>query len=217
MDRRPAEEYRRLAATLHQVQMERGIKKVMVTSAVAGEGKTLTALNLALTLSESYRRRVVLMDADLRCPRIQELLDITNVTGLNDALRETHQTMFSLTMVSPRLSVLPAGRPDPDPMDKLTSARMAAILDELSAKFDWIVIDTPPVVLLPDTNLLAGMIDVAILVVLAGRTSSDLVDRAIREVGRPRILGIILKGRRSPRASILLLPIDHDLPAGFTP
>jgi protein-tyrosine kinase len=192
MDRRSAEQYRRLAAALHQVQVERGIKKVMVASAVAGEGKTLTALNLALTLSESYRRRVVLIDADLRCPRVHELLDIRNITGLSEALKETHRTTLPLTTVSPRLSVLPAGHADPDPMGQLTSGRMASILEELSAKFDWVVVDTPPVVLLPDTNLLAGMVDVAVLVVRAGRTSCDLVDRAIQALGRKRILGIIL-------------------------
>ena len=74
MDPRSAEQYRRLAAALHQAQVERGINKVMVASAVA-EGKTLTALNLAVTLSESYLRRVVLVDADLRCPRVHELVD----------------------------------------------------------------------------------------------------------------------------------------------
>jgi Mrp family chromosome partitioning ATPase len=121
MDPGSMEQYRRVAATLHHAQVERGTKKVMVASAVAGEGKTLTALNLALTLSESYHRRVVLIDADLRCPRIHELLDIANVSGLNEALKNPRQSKATLLAVSPRLSVLPAGRPNPDPMGPLTA------------------------------------------------------------------------------------------------
>jgi capsular exopolysaccharide synthesis family protein len=193
MDPGSAEQYRRLAAALHHVQVDRAIKKVMVTSAVAGEGKTLTALNLALTLSESYRRRVVVFDADLRCPRIHELLDVPNVAGLSEALKDTRQTkLVTLLQVSPRLSVLPAGGPDPDPMSALTSRRMALILNEAAANFDWVIVDTPPVVLLPDTNLLAGMVDVAVVVIKAGQTAYDLVDRAVQAVGRQRVLGVVL-------------------------
>ena len=192
MDPRSAEQYRRLAASLHQLQVERGIKKVMVASAVAGEGKTLTALNLAVTLSESYLRRVVLVDADLRCPRVHELLDSAPIHGLNEALKAAHPTPLILTTVSPRLSILPAGQADPDPMAQLTGPRMAYVLTELSLKFDWVVVDTSPVVLLPDANLLAGMVDGAVIVIRAGQTSYDLVDRAIQELGRKRILGLVL-------------------------
>ena len=81
------------------------------------------------------------------------------------------QTKPTLLQVSPRMSVLAAGRPDPDPMGSLTSRRMALILDEAAANFDWVIVDTPPVVLLPDTNLLARMVDVAIVVIQAARTS----------------------------------------------
>ena len=192
MDPRSAEQYRRLAAALHQAQVERGIKKVMVASAVAGEGKTITALNLALTLSESYLKRVVLVDADLRCPRIHELLDSAPIHGLNEALKASQPTPLILTTVSPRLSILPAGQADPDPMGRLTGPRMASLLSELAQTFDWVVIDTSPVVLLPDANLLAGMVDGAVIVIRAGQTSYDLVERAIQTLGRQRILGLIL-------------------------
>ena len=192
MDPRSAEQYRRLAAALHQAQVERGVKKVMVASAVAGEGKTITALNLAVTLSESYLRRVVLVDADLRCPRVHEMLDSAPIHGLNEALKAAQPGPLILTTVSPRLSILPAGQADPDPMGQLTGPRMASLLAELAQKFDWVVIDTSPVVLLPDANLLAGMVDGAVIVIRAGRTSYDLVERAIQTLGRKRILGLIL-------------------------
>ena len=192
MDPRSAEQYRRVAAALHQAQVEHGIKRVMVASAIAGEGKTLTALNLALTLSESYLRRVVLVDADLRCPRVHELLDSAPIHGLNEALKASQPTPLILTTVSPRLSILPAGQADPDPMGQLTGPRMASVMAELAQTFDWVVVDTSPVVLLPDANLLAGLVDGAVIVIRAGQTSYDLVERAIQILGRKRILGLIL-------------------------
>lgn len=200
MDPGSAEQYGRLAAAVHHVQQERGIKKVMVTSAVAGEGKTLTALNLALTLSESYRRRVVFIDADLRCSRVHELLNVAHVAGLSEALRDARQMKATLLQVSPRLSVLLAGNSNPDPMGALTSQRMAQILDEAAANFDWVIVDTPPVVLLPDTNLLARMVDVAIVVIRAGQTAYDLVERAVQAVDRQRVLGVVLNDVQDPEA-----------------
>jgi capsular exopolysaccharide synthesis family protein len=192
MDAATAEQYRRLAVALHHVQGERGVKKVMVTSAMAGEGKTLTALNLALTLSESYLRRVVFIDADLRCSRVHELLNVVNVEGLNEVLREGSRMRPRLVEISPRLSVLLAGRPTSDPMGALTSTRMADILDEAAATFDWVVVDSPPVVLLPDANVLAKMVDTAVVVVHAGKTAYDMVERAVQTIDRKRVLGVVL-------------------------
>jgi capsular exopolysaccharide synthesis family protein len=192
MDPKATEQYRRLAASLHHVQVERGTRKVMMTSAVSGEGKTLTALNLAMTLSASYRRRVVLIDANLRSPSIHTLLDISNVVGLTEALTETGQMKPVVLELSPRLSVVPAGRPDPDPMGPLTSPRLAMILDEMAHKFDWVIVDTPPVVLLPDTNLLVSMVDAAVVVIDAAKTSYDLIERAVQVIGRQRVLGFVL-------------------------
>jgi protein-tyrosine kinase len=186
------EQYRRLAATLHHAQNDRGIRRVLVTSAVAGEGKSLTSTNLALTLSQSYRRRVLLIDGDLRRPTLHQVFQAQNVSGLVDGLRAEPDRKLSIVEISEQLALLTAGRPDPDPMGVLTSERMARVLDEASSKFDWIIVDSPPVALLPDANLLSAMVDVAVLVVHASRTSFDLVQRAIDAVGRERIMGVIL-------------------------
>jgi protein-tyrosine kinase len=186
------EQYRRLAATLHHAQADRGIKRVMVTSAVTGEGKSLTATNLALTLSQSYRRRVLLIDADLRRPSLHRIFQVQNVFGLTEGLKARDERQLAIVEISEYLSLLTAGRPDPDPMSGLTSDRMRRILNEASTKFDWIVIDTPPVALLPDANLLAAMVDVAVLVVGASRTPYDLVQRAAESIGRDKIMGVVL-------------------------
>ncbi len=186
------EQYRRLAAALHHAQCNDGIKIVMVASALAGEGKTLTAVNLALTLSESYARRVLLIDADLRRPSMHEIFHMPNVSGLNEGLKADDDRKLTVLEISPRLSLLPAGKPDPDPMSALTSDRMRRVIQEAAAKFDWVVIDTPPVGLLPDAHLLAAMVHVAVLVVRAGRTPCALVQRAIASLDRNRVIGVVL-------------------------
>src|SRR2546422_3636475 len=186
------EQYRKLAATLHHAQIERQLKVVMVSSAVSGDGKTLTSTNLALTLSESYRRRVLLIDADLRRPSVHEVFQVKNVTGLTDSLKAENDRRLPLIQASAYLSLLLAGRPDSDPMSGLTSGRMRRLIGEAAATFDWVIIDTPPVVLLPDANLLAAMVDAAILVIGAGKTPHKLIMRAIDALGRNRILGVVL-------------------------
>jgi len=191
---RPAfvEQYRRLAGTLHHAQLERSIKLVMVTSALAGEGKTLTATNLALTFSESYRRSVLLVDADLRRPTLHEIFQVPNVSGLGDCLRSHEERKLALIEISPRLTLLTAGRPDPDPMSGLTSGRMTQVLEEAAARFDWVIIDTPPVGLLPDANLLARTVDATLFVVKAGSTPYQAIQKAITTIGRDRIIGVVM-------------------------
>lgn len=186
------EEYRRLAALLHHTQLERESQVLMVTSAVAGEGKTLTATNVALTLSGSYGRRVLLVDADLRRPSLHQMFDVNNVSGLSDLLNAPDSTAPSLLAISPRLTLLTAGRPDPDPMAALTSPRMKQLLAEARSGFDWVIIDTPPVGLLTDASLLAQMVDLSLLVVRAESTPFEQVQRAAEAIGRHRITGVVL-------------------------
>jgi capsular exopolysaccharide synthesis family protein len=186
------EQYRRLAASLHHAQCERQLKVLMVTSASPGEGKTLTATNLALTLSESYRRKVLLIDADLRRPSLHHVFKLPNVLGLSDALKSETDQKLSVIQVSPNLTVLPAGRPDPDPMGSLTSDRMRRIMQEAAARFDWVIVDTPPVGFLSDANLLVAMVDAALFVVRAGKSPYRLIQRALDAIGRNAILGVVL-------------------------
>jgi capsular exopolysaccharide synthesis family protein len=186
------EQYRRLAASLHHAQFQRTTKVLMITSASPGEGKTLTASNLALTLSESYRRKVLLIDADLRRPSVHHVFDLPNVFGLSDALKSDSDQKLSVIQVSANLTVLPAGRPDSDPMSGLTSDRMRRIVQEAAAHFDWVIIDTPPVGFLSDANLLVAMVDAALFVVRAGKSPYRLIQRALDAVGRDRVLGVVL-------------------------
>jgi len=195
------EQYRRLGAALHHHQLQSGARTLMVTSAVAAEGKTLTATNLALTLSHSYQRRVLLVDADLRRPSIHDILRLPNTTGLSDSLRHPEKEGLRFHAIAPNLCALTAGRADSDPMAGLVSNTMNRLLVEASQQFDWVIVDTPPVALLPDANLLAAMIDTAVLVVSAHATPYPLVRRAMDAIGQQRILGVVLN--RMARADMV--------------
>lgn len=196
------EQYRRLAAALHQAQRTGSIKVVMVASAVAGEGKTLTASNLAMTLSESYRRDVLLIDADLRRPSLHKVFRVSGEPGLSDGLIAAEMPRLPLHRVAPKLAILPAGRPTSDPIGALTSERMRQLIDEAREIFDWIVIDTPPVGLLTDAALLTSMADLVVLVVKAESTPYDMVQRAVQAIGRERVIGTVLnRAKEQPHQS----------------
>jgi capsular exopolysaccharide synthesis family protein len=185
------EQYRRLAAAVHGLQMDRGLKTLMVTSAVPNEGKTLTVTNLALTLSESYKRRVLLIDADLRRPSIHNVFRIPNATGLVEVLR-SERADVPILRLSAHLSVLPAGRPDANPMAGLTSDRMRGLLEQFHREFDWVLLDAAPVGFMPDAQLLASVTGAVLFVIGAGSTPCALVQRAIGELGPDCVVGTVL-------------------------
>jgi protein-tyrosine kinase len=186
------EQYRRLAASLHHAQALNGTKVIMVTSALVGEGKTLTASNLALTLSQSYQKQVLLVDADLRRPSLQAVFGIRTGPGLAEGLTAEREHAVPVHQVSERLGILQAGRPTSDPIAALTSERMRRLIGEARHTFDWIILDTPPVALLTDASLVSSMTDGAIVVVKAGHTPYELVERAVAAIGRDRTLGVVL-------------------------
>jgi capsular exopolysaccharide synthesis family protein len=186
------EQYRTLAAALHDWQAVTRAKTVMITSALPREGRTLTVVNLALTLSGSYARRVLVIDADLRAPALHTILDIPNNRGLSEALRDGHPALC-YTVVSSRLSALSAGKPGPSPLAGLASSRMSEILEECASYFDWVLIDTPPVGVLPDAHALARLVGGILLVIGARSTPAAAVAKAIAEFGGPdAIVGTIL-------------------------
>jgi len=187
------EQYRRLAASLHDAQTTQGLRVVTVTSALPRDGKTLTAVNLALTLSESYSRRVLLIDADLRRPSVHQVLGIRNRAGLNEVLHGEVQEL-PLVDLSATLSVLTSGRTRSTPLAGLSSQRMGTLLDDCASRFDWVLLDVPPVGLLADAQILGRLTGAVILVIRAGATPYALVERAITQIGRESIIGTVLNG-----------------------
>ena len=203
------EQYRRLAAVMYQAQTNRGIRTVMIASALPAEGKSLTATNLALTLSQSYRRRVLLVDADLRRPTLHDTFEIPNLAGLSDWLKDEAAGRMPLVPITPYLMLLPGGRPDSDPMSSLASDRMKRMLAVAAERFDWVIVDAPPVAMLPDGHLLSALVDTIALVVAAGRTPAATLQRVVEQLGRDRIIGVVLN-RVTHRRHAYGRPSDYD-------
>ena len=185
------EQYRKLAAVLHEEQVRSQLKTVIVTSALPGEGKTLTAVNLALTLSESYARRVLIIDADLRGPSLHTALDIPNDHGLSEALNGRPAVVFRAGVERPPRSSRrhagtdAVGRPDLRPHGR--DSRTVRVEVRLG------LIDTPPVGVLPDAQVLARLAGAVLFVIGAGSTPAAAVERAIAELGGPdAIFGVVL-------------------------
>jgi capsular exopolysaccharide synthesis family protein len=192
------EQYRRLAAVLHELRLQQGLKTVMMSSAVSQEGKTLSVANLALTLSEAYHRRVLLIDADLRRPSIHDVFGVPNGTGLADIARNGGLSAPYLE-ISTHLSILTAGRAAANPLAMLTSDNVRAAVSAAAERFDWVLIDTPPVGLLPDAQLIARLCDGVLFVIAAGSTPYALVKRSIDELGADRIIGTVLNRVKETR------------------
>lgn len=186
-----AEQYRRLADRVRHWQVERGGRVLMVTSARADEGTTLTAVNLAATLSGAYDQRVLLVDCNLRSPAFHDALHIPLQPGLSDVAvdRPAAPRVFGS-----RLFVLPAGRATDDPAAALTSVGVATLIEQSRKTYDWVILDAPPAAVLPDAVMLSRLVDGVVLVVAAGRTHLVHIDKAADAIGRQRIVGVVLNG-----------------------
>ena len=186
------DQFRKLAVSLHHAQLEHGVRTVSVTSAVASEGKTLTAVNLALTLAASYQRRVLLIDADLRRPALHDWLKLSRTPGLTDAIASKNPNALPVVQLMPGVSVLTAGSRARDPINALSSEPFRRLLVDAALAYDLLILDMPPVGPLPDTTLVASASDTTVFVVQAGMTDYTVIQRAVEAIGADRIIGVAL-------------------------
>jgi polysaccharide biosynthesis transport protein len=145
-------------------------------------------------LAESYRYNVLLIDADLRRPSIPNIVELGEGSGLSEVLRASTEQKLALVPITSRLTLLPAGQPVANSIEALTSPRMRQILDEANTRFDWVVLDAPPVGLTSDARLLTTLVGGAIFVIHAGKSQYPEVQRGIDLLGREHILGVVLNG-----------------------
>jgi protein-tyrosine kinase len=190
-------QFRKIAASLVDLPQINGARVVLVASAVPGEGKTLTAVNLALTLADAYGARGLLVDADLRRPSVHSLFQLSNRRGFRDAADDQP---LAVIKVLDRLDVLPAGEipKTKESSSELIAALLRRTIAHARSDYDWIVLDTPPVDLMPDTKIIATLVDAVVLVVQAASTPCARVLRAIDAIGRERITGVVLNQVREP-------------------
>ena len=186
------EQYRQLAHAVRRLRTGPEGIALAVTSALPAEGKTLTTVNLAASLAQSYGGRVLIVEADLRRPTIPTVLGLAHSgDGLSHWLMRQSSSDWPLIAVSPRLSLVPAGDLSADPVALLTSRRLATRLTAARSQFEWIIVDTPPAGLLCDASELSESLKGFLLVVAANRTPHTAIRQAISTLGRERILGVV--------------------------
>ncbi|HTS26924.1 MAG TPA: CpsD/CapB family tyrosine-protein kinase [Bryobacteraceae bacterium] len=194
----PAEEFRTLRTRLNHLQTLQPLHTVLVTSPSPAEGKTFTAVNLALAQAHLSESSVLLADFDLRRPIIHSLFQVERSPGLSDFL--TGQCSFpqALRRIEGRnLYLLPAGSPVKNPLELLNMRQSKVLFEELPRVFNWAIFDTPPLLFSADANLLATLADGTVLVVKIGSTTFDNVSRAMQSLCENNVLGIVANGARA--------------------
>jgi len=194
----PAEEFRTLRTRLNHLQTLQPLHSVIVTSPSPAEGKTFTAVNLALAQSNLAESSVLLGDFDLRRPIIHNLFQIDRAPGLSDYLTGRCTFPQALRHIEGMdLYLLPAGSPVKNPLELLNLRQVKSLFEELPRSFNWAIFDTPPLLFSADANLLATLADGAVLVVKIGSTTFDNVTRAMQSLCENNVLGIVANGARA--------------------
>ena len=196
-----AEQYRTICSRLEQMHKDNALSVIAVSSPLPGDGKTMTAINIAGTLTQFPDTRVLLVDLDLRRPAVARYLRISTdqnpgVTGfieerglaLNDIVRE--YTPF-------QLAILPAGHASQTPHEILKSRRLVTLLQEARTRYDYVIIDLPPM-LFPDCRLVEHLVDGVVLVVSAHRTPRKLVEESLNVLHPSKVSGLILNNDDRP-------------------
>lgn len=171
-------------------------KKFCITSGAAGEGKSITLLNLAISIAESGKK-VILIDADLRRPAVARLLVEKATPGLSNVLAGLADTQSAIRKeLYPNLDVMFSGEIPPNPSELIGSERMQQLIEELSGQYDYILVDTPPVAVVSDACLVANFLDGVILLVWQGRSRKDAVKKAVNNLNLTgaKLLGYVLNG-----------------------
>jgi capsular exopolysaccharide synthesis family protein len=200
-----ADQYRTLRHSVERLRKESGLQVLALTSATPGDGKSITTLNLAGALAQGPDARVIVMDADLRRPSVAGYLGLGSQSsgGLAKALVDPEYGLGPATRRLERfnLSVLPAGDHQSAPYELLNSPRMESLLREARGLYDYVLIDTPPVVTLPDCRLISGWVDGILVVVGAHKTPRRLLGAALALLDPAKVLGVIFNGDDRPLAN----------------
>jgi protein-tyrosine kinase len=193
----PAEEFRTLRTRLNHMQSSQPIHTLVVTSASPAEGKSFTATNLAISQAQLADKRVLLADFDFRRPTLHSTFQIPCCPGITDYLVGKAGIDEVLRRIAgTNLYLLPAGEAVPNPLELLNLRECKTLIDELRNHFDWVILDSPPLLFAADGNLLSTMCDGTVLVVRIGTTTFDSVTRAMQSLCENNVLGVVVNGAR---------------------
>jgi capsular exopolysaccharide synthesis family protein len=194
---RGTEEFRTLRSRLYHLREKMPLKKLLITSALPKEGKSFTSANLAQVMVRQHGRRALLIDADLRAPRLHTMLGTTSDPGLSDYLLGKNDE-FSIMQRGPleNLFFIPSGTGATDPAELVGNGRLKLLLQRVEPLFDWIIIDSPPAIPVSDASVLAKACDGVLMVVRSNSTPSDLARKARQEFPDRALVGVVLNGTR---------------------
>jgi protein-tyrosine kinase len=193
----PMEEFRTLRTRLNHMQSLQPIHTVVVTSASPAEGKSLTAANLALAEAHLTGNTTLLADFDFRRPIVHTLFGVDRSPGITDYLLgkcELHQAMRKIAGTN--LYIMPAGEAVINPLELLNLPAVKVMMDRLPELFNWIILDSPPLLFAADASLLGTLCHGTLLVVRIGHTTIDSVTRAMQSLCNNNVLGILVNGAR---------------------
>ncbi len=189
-----AEAYRVLRTNLHYANPDAPLRRILVTSAGAGEGKSTTVANLGVSLAQA-ERSVLLVDGDLRRPKLHTLFAQPSMPGLSSYLAGDSMLEAVILKTSiPNLSIVPSGRIPPNPAELLGARRMRELLAVAPERFDIVIVDSPPVLAVSDARTVAPLVDGVLLVVASGASPRAALQRAKEQLAtvRSRVLGAVL-------------------------
>jgi len=193
----PAEEFRTLRTKLNHLQTTQPIHTLVITSPSPAEGKSFTAANLALTQSQLKGKRILLVDFDFRRPTVDKTFQVPISPGMTNYLQGNASLADILMRIGDsNLYVIAAGDPVPNPLELLNLSECSTLIAGLRNHFDWVILDSPPLLFAADGNLLATMADGTVLVVRIGTTTYDSVSRAVQSLCENNVLGIVVNGAR---------------------
>jgi len=194
----PGEEFRSLRTRLNHLQKLQPIRSVVVTSPSPAEGKSFAAANLALAEAQLSSGFALLADFDLRRPLLHNMFQIERSPGLTDCLLGQVPLKAALRKIAGRnLCVMTAGTAVKNPLELLNLPEVRTLIGEVSRLFSWVVLDSPPLLLSADANLLGTLTDGTILVVRIGSTTIDAVTRAMQSLCENNVLGLVVNGARA--------------------
>ena len=190
-----ADRFRLLRARLLERTAKVKQKTLLVTSPVPADGKSTVSLNLATALAEHGKRSVLVLEADFFRPSLRQVLGIPTGPGLAECLRDNSDPMATLRLIEPLgWYLLPAGTSVTNPTELVQSTRFSSLVAMLETRFEWILVDSPPVAPVADILALRALVDACLLVVRAGQTQREMVEEAVRQLGREHVLAIVLNG-----------------------
>lgn len=190
-----SEQYRAIRTSIQYSNLDKKLKTILVTSSTKNEGKTTTTTNLAVNFAAIDKKKVLIIDCDLRNPSIHKEFGITNAEGLTDVLIEQKNiSNYIKTTEIDNLHVLTSGLIPPNPSEILASKVMEDLLNTLKEMYDYIFIDTPPIGLVTDAGILANKVDGSILVVKSNGVEVKQLEETKRKLDavNANVIGIVL-------------------------